>query len=151
VNDTGEPDVVASEVPRHAVEDLPEEALCRYCETDRLSEIAWCPAWGRSETLIKSTFANVLGDPSQEIEPMFRERHDDSFYLIVFDRDNGTFSIEGPMTDDRQWNHAVVVAQKSGRQVTCSTANGPSAEDAARDWLQRYSGTQVPPGKIVHL
>jgi hypothetical protein len=82
---------------------------------------------------------------------VFRERHDDSFNLIVFDGDNGTFSVEGPMTDDRQWNHAVVVAQKSGRQLTCSTANGPSAEDAARDWLQRYSGTQVPPGKIVHL
>ncbi len=55
------------------------------------------------------------------------------------------------MTDDRQWNHAVVVAQKSGRQVTYSTANGSSTEDAARDWLQRYSGKQVRPGEIVHM
>jgi transglutaminase-like putative cysteine protease len=46
VNDTGEPDVVACDAWQHAVEDLPEEALgfllaSRYCETDRLTEIAW--------------------------------------------------------------------------------------------------------------
>jgi hypothetical protein len=82
---------------------------------------------------------------------MLRERLDESFYLIVIDRDNRTFSVEGPMADDREWNHAVVLAQKSGRRVICSTANGSSAEDAARDWLQRYSGKQVPPGEIVHL
>lgn len=62
-----------------------------------------------------------------------------------------TFSVEGPMTDDRLWNHAVVVAQKSRRQVRCSTASGFSAEDAARGWLERYSGKQMPPGEIVHL
>jgi hypothetical protein len=90
---------------------------------------------------------NVLGDPKPGNGTMPGE----PFYLIVTDKDNGTFSVEGPMTDDRQWNHAVVVAQKSGRQVTCSTANGSSVEDAARDWLQRYSGKQVPPGEIVHL
>ncbi|HEY2539578.1 MAG TPA: hypothetical protein VGI28_08810 [Stellaceae bacterium] len=71
------------------------------------------------------------------------------FYLIVTDGDKETFSVEGPMTDDRQWNHAIVLAQKSGRRVRCSTADGPSAEDAARDWLQHYSGKQVPPGEIV--
>jgi transglutaminase-like putative cysteine protease len=46
VKDTGEPDVVESEAPQHAVEALPDEALVfllgsRYCETDRLSDIAW--------------------------------------------------------------------------------------------------------------
>jgi len=46
VKDTGEPDVVKSEAPQHAVEALPDEALVfllgsRYCETDRLSDIAW--------------------------------------------------------------------------------------------------------------
>jgi hypothetical protein len=71
------------------------------------------------------------------------------FYLIVTDQDKETFSVEGPMSDDRQWNHAIVMAQKSGRRVRCSTANGSSAEDAARDWLQRYSAKQVPPGEIV--
>jgi hypothetical protein len=73
------------------------------------------------------------------------------FYLIVSDKDQKTFSVEGPMTDDRQWNHAVVVAQRSGRRVSCSPADGLSAEDAAREWLQYYSGKQVPSGEIVHL
>jgi transglutaminase-like putative cysteine protease len=46
VNDTGEPDVVEVEADQHPVENLPDEALVfllgsRYCETDRLSEIAW--------------------------------------------------------------------------------------------------------------
>src|ERR1700746_3893581 len=41
VNDTGEPDVVATDANQHAVEDLPDIALpfllaSRYCETDRL-------------------------------------------------------------------------------------------------------------------
>ena len=75
--------------------------------------------------------------------------HDKSFYLIVRDRDNETFSVEGPMADDRPWNRAVVAAQKSGRRIVCFTANGASAKSAAQDWLQRYSGTQVPPGEIV--
>ena len=82
---------------------------------------------------------------------MPREHYLEPFYLIITDKDNGTFSVEGPMTDDRLWNLAVVIAQKSGRQVRCSTASGSSAEETARDWLQRYSGKQVPPGEIVHL
>jgi len=73
------------------------------------------------------------------------------FYLIVTDKDNATFSVEGPMTDDRPWNRAVVAAQKSGRQVRCSTASGSSADDVARNWLQWYSGKRVQPGEIVDL
>ena len=73
------------------------------------------------------------------------------FYLIVTDKASETFSVEGPMTDDRQWNHAVVAAQKSGRRVICSSADGASAADVARDWLQRNSGKQVAPGEIVNL
>ena len=46
MKDSGEPDVVANTAQQLAVEDLPDEALVfllgsRYCETDRLSEIAW--------------------------------------------------------------------------------------------------------------
>src|SRR5271167_41787 len=46
VKDSGEPDVIAREAQQVRVEDLPEETLLfllgsRYCETDRLSEIAW--------------------------------------------------------------------------------------------------------------
>jgi transglutaminase-like putative cysteine protease len=62
VNDTGEPDVVGSEAHQHAVEDLPDETLVyllgsRYCETDRLSEIAWSlfgktqPGWARVQAI----------------------------------------------------------------------------------------------------
>ena len=82
---------------------------------------------------------------------MPRAHYLEPFYLIITDRDNGTFSVEGPMTDDRLWNHAVVVAQKLGRQVRCSTGSGFSAEDTARHWLQRYSGKQVLPEEVVHL
>jgi transglutaminase-like putative cysteine protease len=46
VRDTGLPDVVAPSAIQQAVEDLPAETLLfllgsRYCETDRLSEVAW--------------------------------------------------------------------------------------------------------------
>ena len=46
VRDTGLPDVVAPSASQHAVEDLPPETLIfllgsRYCETDRLSDVAW--------------------------------------------------------------------------------------------------------------
>ena len=46
LNDTGEPDPIVLSERQHAVEDLPEESLVfllgsRYCETDRLSPIAW--------------------------------------------------------------------------------------------------------------
>ena len=46
INDTGQPDEVASGAGQDSVEDLPEEVLVfllgsRYCETDLLSETAW--------------------------------------------------------------------------------------------------------------
>jgi transglutaminase-like putative cysteine protease len=46
VQDAGEPDAIAPQALQHALEDLPVEVLLyllgsRYCETDRLSEIAW--------------------------------------------------------------------------------------------------------------
>jgi hypothetical protein len=82
---------------------------------------------------------------------MPREHFGAPFYMIITDKENGAFSVEGPMTDDRLWNHAVVVAQKAGRQVRCLTMSGSSAEDTARNWLQRYSGKQVLPGEMIHL
>src|SRR5205807_10278443 len=62
VRDTGLPDVVAPSAFQHAVEDLPAETLIfllgsRYCETDRLSEVAWNlfgkspPGWARVQTI----------------------------------------------------------------------------------------------------
>jgi transglutaminase-like putative cysteine protease len=46
VRDSGLPDPVVASATQHAVEDLPADTLVyllgsRYCETDRLSEIAW--------------------------------------------------------------------------------------------------------------
>jgi len=62
VNDTGLPDPVRPEAVQHQVQDLPEETLqfllgSRYCETDRLTEIAWRlfgtvpPGWGRVQAI----------------------------------------------------------------------------------------------------
>jgi transglutaminase-like putative cysteine protease len=46
VRDTGNPDPVVPQAKQHSVETLPEETLVfllgsRYCETDRLTDIAW--------------------------------------------------------------------------------------------------------------
>ena len=54
LNDTGEPDSIARSEQQHAVEDLPEDSLVfllgsRYCETDRLTGIAW-NLFGKSPT-----------------------------------------------------------------------------------------------------
>jgi hypothetical protein len=42
-----------------------------------------------------------------------------TFVLIVFDRDTGEFSVEGPISDDRPWDKAVVNAQEVGRNTRC--------------------------------
>jgi transglutaminase-like putative cysteine protease len=54
VNDTGVPDKIALSDHQHAVEDLPDECLMfllgsRYCETDRLTGVAW-ELFGQSPT-----------------------------------------------------------------------------------------------------
>jgi transglutaminase-like putative cysteine protease len=62
VNDTGLPDVVVPSASQHAVEDLPADTLgyllgSRYCETDRLSDVAWSlfektpPGWERVQAI----------------------------------------------------------------------------------------------------
>jgi transglutaminase-like putative cysteine protease len=62
VRDSGLPDVIVASAGQHPVEDLPEETLVfllgsRYCETDRLSEIAWGlfagtpPGWARVQAI----------------------------------------------------------------------------------------------------
>ncbi len=54
INDTGQPDEVAVTEQQHAVQELPGESLMfllgsRYCETDRLTAIAW-DLFGKSPT-----------------------------------------------------------------------------------------------------
>ncbi len=62
INDSGRPDPTDFLAIQHAVEDLPSETLVylqgsRYCETDRLSEIAWSlfgqspPGWWRVQAI----------------------------------------------------------------------------------------------------
>ena len=62
VRDSGEPDLVAPHAQQVAVEDLPDDTLVfllgsRYCETDRLSAIAWSlfgntpPGWARVQAI----------------------------------------------------------------------------------------------------
>src|ERR1700745_4066209 len=41
------------------------------------------------------------------------------FVLVVVARDTGQFTVEGPMSDDRLWNSAVVNAQRVGRNIRC--------------------------------
>jgi transglutaminase-like putative cysteine protease len=62
IRDSGEPDEIAPCACQHSVPDLPEDTLVfllgsRYCETDRLSQIAWdlfgqCPmGWPRVQAI----------------------------------------------------------------------------------------------------
>src|ERR1700755_2878571 len=68
VHASGLPDPVFASASQHAVEDLPADTLVyllgsRYCETDRLSEIAWqlfektTPGWSRVQAI--SDFAHL--------------------------------------------------------------------------------------------
>src|SRR4029077_3914581 len=62
VRDSGLPDAFVPSAFQHAVEDLPAETIVyllgsRYCETDRLSDIAWklfektAPGWARVQAI----------------------------------------------------------------------------------------------------
>src|SRR6187431_1904717 len=62
VRDSGLPDAIVPSAFQHAVEDLPAETLVyllgsRYCETDRLSDVAWklfentSPGWARVQAI----------------------------------------------------------------------------------------------------
>ncbi len=62
IRDSGLPDVVAPSASQHPVEDLPAETLIfllgsRYCETQRLSDVAWNlfekspPGWARVQAI----------------------------------------------------------------------------------------------------
>jgi transglutaminase-like putative cysteine protease len=62
VRDSGLPDTVVASAEQHAVDDLPAETLVfllgsRYCETDRLSPVAWemfartAPGWPRVQAI----------------------------------------------------------------------------------------------------
>jgi hypothetical protein len=57
------------------------------------------------------------------------------FFLILRDDNAGTFSVEGPMIDDRPWISQIVTAQRAGRKVRCVTATGATREECIKSWL----------------
>jgi transglutaminase-like putative cysteine protease len=90
INDTGEPDVVARGAAQTPVEMLPEETIpfllgSRYCETDRLSPIAWqmfgsAPTgWGRVQAICDfvhdyATFGYAHARPTRTAWEVYGER-----------------------------------------------------------------------------
>ena len=57
------------------------------------------------------------------------------FFLVLMDETAKTFSVEGPMMDDRPWVSQVVTAQRAGRKVRCVVANGATREVCIKNWL----------------
>jgi hypothetical protein len=72
-----------------------------------------------------------------------------TFALIVVDLDAGEFSVEGPMSDDRPWNRAVVDAQKVGRNIRCFSMGNMAPDDAATEWQTMQGGKRVTAGSII--
>jgi transglutaminase-like putative cysteine protease len=70
VRDSGQPDQVFAAASQHLIEDLPPDVLVyllgsRYCETDRLSEIAWKlfeatpPGWARVQAICDFVHSHI--------------------------------------------------------------------------------------------
>lgn len=71
VNDSGIPDVVVPSAQQHSVADLPDECLMfllptRYCDTDRLLDVAWSlfgdtlPGWGRVQAICDFVHRHIV-------------------------------------------------------------------------------------------
>jgi len=73
-----------------------------------------------------------------------------TFFLVICDHVAGFFTVEGPMTDARPWNHAVTVAEEQGLRITCSAEQWASADEAASEFLRASPGwRRLSPGSIV--
>jgi len=72
-----------------------------------------------------------------------------AFILIVVDRDAEEFTAEGPMTDDRPWNKAVVDAQRAGRNIRCFGMGDMNPDDAAAEWRTKHGGRRLAAGSII--
>ncbi|WKL56160.1 transglutaminase family protein [Asticcacaulis sp. ZE23SCel15] len=73
IHDTGRPDYVPLEAVQHDVRDLPDEVLLyllgsRYCETDKLGDIAWslfghtAPGWPRVQAVLDFVHGHIRFD-----------------------------------------------------------------------------------------
>ena len=81
VQDSGEPDRITPDAIQHPVQDLPDDILVfllgsRYCDTDKLSDLAWSlfgntePGWGRVQAICdyahgRLTFGYEHADPTR--------------------------------------------------------------------------------------
>jgi len=76
VRDSGEPDIVAPHARQTPVNELPDDTLMyllgsRYCETDRLSEVAWKlfhhspPGWARVQAICDYVHGHIGFDYAQ--------------------------------------------------------------------------------------
>jgi hypothetical protein len=70
------------------------------------------------------------------------------FFLILADHDQGFFSVEGPMTDDRPWKDAALNARNNHRHIECGPA-GPDRAALAAEYYRAHKLAGVPPGSIV--
>jgi hypothetical protein len=71
------------------------------------------------------------------------------FFLIVADHDQGFFSVEGPMTDDRPWQNAAHHARDQlGSRIVCGPA-GVDRNALAAEFQRAEKLAGVPPGSIV--
>ena len=73
INDTGRPDFMPIDAVQHEIKDLPDDTLVyllgsRYCETDRLSDIAWKlfahtqPGWPRVQAILDFVHNHISFD-----------------------------------------------------------------------------------------
>ena len=73
INDSGRPDFVPEDATQHEIKDLPDDTLVyllgsRYCETDRLIDIAWhlfgrtAPGWPRVQAILDFVHNHVRFD-----------------------------------------------------------------------------------------
>ena len=76
INDTGRPDFIPTTAIQHEIKDLPDDTLVfllgsRYCETDRLSDIAWKlfantpPGWPRVQAILDFVHGHIKFDYMQ--------------------------------------------------------------------------------------
>jgi hypothetical protein len=85
----------------------------------------------------------VVGEP-----PTSDTELSGQFFLIIADRDQGFFSVEGPMTDDRPWKDAALNARNNQRRIMCGPA-GPDRDKLAAEFHRTEKLRGVPPGSIV--
>ncbi|UHD45799.1 transglutaminase family protein [Aureimonas altamirensis] len=73
IYDDGQPDIVALDAVQHEIKDLPDEVLVfllgsRYCDTDRLADLAWSlfadtpPGWVRVQTICDYVHNHITFD-----------------------------------------------------------------------------------------